>query len=226
MSLDLYAAIEPLIGFDEEVTVLYETYIDLLHKYDRHNVLDIGCGNGSFMQRVLEEDMTIEGVDLSHSMITIAKEKGLNAHVTDVCDVTQTYDSAVAIFDVLNYIPEDELTNFLTCVSNRIEKGGYFFADINTKHGFEDIAQGTLHQENETKNLIVDAFFENNQLHTTMTLFSRIDQHYTKEQSSITQFFHPIRAFSNHPSLKVIKKTPLKLFSDQADKTILIFQKQ
>lgn len=221
MGLELYAKIEPLLGFEEHTKALYTLYLDEIRQLNPKSILDIGCGNGAFMQ--LASQYNIEGIDLSHNMVKIAQSKGLKAKAMDVCDVDKKYEVAVAIFDVLNYLNGAQLTRFLDCVYELLDEGGYFIADINTLHGFEEVAEGTLMREDENHTLIVDAYFEQHKLQTTFTLFEKEGEYYRKSQDSITQYFHRLKDIKS--KLKLESKFNVALFSERPDKTVLIFKK-
>lgn len=49
-------------------------------------VLDIGCGRGEFMELLKEEGKHTEGIDLSQSMLQVARENGLNVRYGDALD--------------------------------------------------------------------------------------------------------------------------------------------
>ena len=50
-SLDLYAKIEPLIGFYEAYEELYDEYEKIISEIKPKTLLDVGCGNGNFLKR-------------------------------------------------------------------------------------------------------------------------------------------------------------------------------
>lgn len=190
MSLDLYSKIEPHLGFDEEIQKLYKEFLLNILQRDIKSVLDVGCGQGYFLQTLELNNIKASGIDLSKAQIEVCREKGLNAKHTDLCDIEQNYEAITAIFDVINYIPKISLSNFFLCAYNKINDGGYFIFDINTLFGFEEVAQGSLIIDEDDKFITIDAIYENKELTTTMTLFEKKDKLYSKEQSSITQYYH------------------------------------
>ena len=120
----------------------------------------------------------------------------------------------------------DELVKFLDAVAQRLNDDGVFIADINTRYGFSDVAEGTMSNNTEKEFLNVDAVFENDELLTTITLFEKEDDgRYTKYQDSIRQYFHPIKTFQKLSSLKLVDKQTFSLY-DTKDKTLLIFKKK
>lgn len=225
MSLDLYAKAEHLLGIEEATERLHDVYLHALENYEIVSLLDIGCGRGGLMEKLSGKGITCTGIDQSGVMVDAAAAKGLKAYKKGICEVAGAYDAAVAVFDVLNFLDNDALGLFLHCVAGRLNPGGIFIADINTLHGFTDVAEGTMSSEDDTHFLNVDAYFEANELHTHFTLFTkRSDLCYEKERSEIVQWFHPLKRFRNVPELKLIHYKNLSLY-DTNDKMLLVFQR-
>ncbi len=225
-NLDLYAKAEHLLGIEEATEALYDLYRSELDDYKIKTLLDIGCGRGGFMQRMTSDGVTCKGIDLSSVMADECMAKGLDAQCVDISEVSGKYDAVVAIFDVLNFLKHDELLKFLDDVAQRLNDDGIFIADINTLYGFSDVAEGTMSSENDREFLVVDAVFENEELHTKFTLFEKNDDDkYTKYQDTIIQYFHKIKVFEKLPTIKLVDKQTFSLY-DTKDKTLLIFKKR
>jgi cyclopropane fatty-acyl-phospholipid synthase-like methyltransferase len=225
-NLDLYAKSEHLLGIEESTEALYDLYRSELDAYSVKSLLDIGCGRGGFMQRMISDGVTCKGIDLSAVMVEECKEQGLDAECIDVSEVDGKFDAVVAIFDVLNFLNHDELLRFLDAVSQKLNDEGVFIADINTLLGFRDVAEGTMSSENEREFLVVDAVFEDEKLYTKFTFFEKnSDSKYTKYQDTIIQYFHKLKTFEKLSSLKLIDKQTFSLYEPK-DKTLLIFKKR
>jgi len=226
MSLDLYAKIEPYLGFENEINELYDIFLEKLKILEVNRVLDIGCGSGQFIKRAKEMGFDIEGIDLSEKMVKRAIELGVKAKNIDLCSVNKKYEACVAIFDVLNYLDKNELKRFLECVDNVLEKGGYFICDINTLYGFEEIAQGSSIIDKNDLFIAIDAEFEKDILTTKITLFEKKDKCYEKEDGVIKQYYHKIDSLKKAKNLKIVDIDFVALFSDISDKAILIYKKE
>jgi len=226
-ALDLYAFIEPLIGFDAQYERLYERYLRELKSLHVKRVLDIGCGNGSLLVHLEREGFDAQGIERSALMVERAKQKGVKASLRELeAFDANSFDAILAVADVLNYIPENELELFFTQVSRVLKEGGSFLADINTLYGFEGVAEGVMVKEEGDYFLSVDACFEKPLLQTHITLFTRVEEMYTKEQGLITQYFHPLHRFKKLKNFSVPKTQTIALFSQtHPDKTLLHFVK-
>lgn len=225
-NLDLYAKAEHLLGIEEATEALYDLYRSELEEYKVKTLLDVGCGRGGFMQRMISDGVTCKGIDLSAVMVAECKAQGLDAECIDVKDVVGKFDAIVSIFDVLNFMDKENLLSFLESIADKLNDDGIFIADINTLYGFSDVAEGTMSSETENEFLNVDAVFVNNELHTKFTLFEKnSDGRYTKHQDTIVQYFHKLQTFQKLSGLKLIEKQTFSLY-DTEDKTLLIFKKR
>ena len=225
-NLDLYSKAEHLLGIEEATEALYDLYRSELDDYHVKTLLDVGCGRGGFMKRMISDGVICKGVDLSPLMIAECKADGLDAECIDVADVDGKYEAIVSIFDVLNFLNKDELLKFLDAVADKLHDNGVFIADINTLYGFCDVAEGTMSSDSEDEFLSVDAIFENDKLHTKFTLFEKEeDGKYAKYQDTTIQHFHKIKTFQKLTGLKLVEKQTFSLY-DTEDKTLLIFKRR
>jgi len=223
--LDLYAKIEPLIGFYDEYEQLYSSYLYLMQPLKIKKVLDVGCGNGKLAKLLLENGFEVLGIDRSDVMIERAKSLGVDAKNIELSKIlSEAFDCLLCVGDVLNYMKQDELKRFLIEVSRVLKKGGYLLVDINTLHGFE-ISDGSVIKNQTNEFLAIDAIFEEEKLRTEITYFEKEKAHYQKYSNIIYQYYHPHELFTKLATLKLLRTVDLTMFSDQSDKNLLIFQK-
>ena len=223
--LDLYAKIEPYIGFDQAYENLYQIYLQKLSNYKIETILDVGCGNGNLLLH-LQKSYSAQGIDISSQMVQIAKSKGVDARCIRLDEVTQKYDVILAVADVLNYFDTDELKQFLKDVEDKLVEGGIFVCDINTLFGFEEVTAGSLSIDKDNLFISIDSEFEDDKLETKITLFEKDGKCYTKEQGDIVQYYHKIEEIESLSSLKLLDVEEIALFSDISDKNLLIFKKE
>jgi cyclopropane fatty-acyl-phospholipid synthase-like methyltransferase len=188
--LNLYSQIEQYLEIDDEAKALHTTFKDIIDELKPNSLLDIGCGQGAFLETLELDNITTLGIDLSSSQIEVCTKKNLNVKCVDLCKINEKFDCATAIFDVINYIPKKNIRNFFTCVYKSLKKNGYFIFDINTLYGFEEVAQGALNIDMLDKFISIDAVYENKILETNITLFSSIKELYKKENGTIKQYYH------------------------------------
>ena len=225
MELDIYARSEDLLGIEEATEELHRLYLELLQKYEATSLLDVGCGRGGLMLLAKEAGIAAAGIDLSPVMVDAARTLGLEASCCPVSEASGSYDAVTAVFDVVNFIAPDALDIFLDDVAERLNPGGLFLFDINTLHGFANVAEGTMSAEDATRFLSVDARFENPLLQTRFTLFEAESEGcYRKEQHTLLQYFHPLKPFRKHPRFRMVEQLGVSLY-DRDDKTLLILRR-
>ncbi len=226
-NLDLYAKIEPLIGFYEEYEYLYEQYLHILKEYPQvSTILDVGCGNGNLLLH-LQKIYQAEGIDLSSKMVEIAKAKGVNASFVDLKDLQNSYDAVLAVADVLNYLDDSSLEDFLFNVSQRLNQGGIFIFDINTRFGFEEVTAGSMSVDEGDQFLSIESDFLEDILRTEITLFEKVQDSdcFIKEENVIFQYFHEIEKIVSKTDLELVLVKDIALFGDSSDKSLVIFRK-
>ena len=224
-NLDLYAKAEHLLGIEEATKALYDLYRSELDEKNVQTLLDVGCGRGGFMQRMISDGVKCKGVDLSQVMVDECLAQGLDAECIDAREVEGKYDAIVSIFDVLNFMDKETLVDFLNAMADKLNDDGILIADINTLYGFSDVAEGTMSKDRDDEFLTVDAEFHNDELNTQFTLFEKMeDGRFVKHQDVIIQHFHKIKLFQKLSGLKLVEKQTFSLY-DTEDKTLLIFKK-
>ena len=223
MSLDLYAKIEPYIGFYDNYERLYGYYLKYLKDFDINSVLDVGCGNGRMLELLTKAGYCAKGIDLSEKMVEIAKQRGVDAEHKNISEVTSKYDAIICVADVLNYMDRKSLKRFLGYIKNVLKEEGIFICDINTLHGFCDVADGTMIKEDNELFLAIDAVFDGEMLDTNITFFEKEGDLYKKYNGAILQYFHKSNDIVDMAPMQFLNKQEITLFSDEPDKVILKF---
>lgn len=192
MGLNLYAKIEQYLDFENEVNKLHGEFLSIILDKKLDNILDVGCGQGSFLNQLSALNLNSFGIDLSSEQIKIAKQNGAkNVASLPLKEVKEKYDCTTAIFDVINYIPKNEIKTFFDEMSLVLNQGGYFIFDVNSLFGFEEVAQGTLSIDLSDKFIVIDATFEEEKLITDITLFSqKKNKLFEKENDCIIQYYY------------------------------------
>ncbi len=90
-------------------------------------VLEIGFGNGCFMQYAKKNGWEITGVEANLELVNIAKNCGYKAlHSDDMEAIAADQFDLIAAFDVLEHIPQSEILNFLSQIKRMLKDGGVF----------------------------------------------------------------------------------------------------
>lgn len=96
----------------------------------KHKALDIGCGcTGRFLDLLIDEGFSVEGLDISQKMIQLAQERHPNIHFhhADICQVEliDRYDFITA-WDSIWHIPLAQQRSVLTKIVDSLNSGGVF----------------------------------------------------------------------------------------------------
>ena len=96
----------------------------------KRKALDIGCGcTGRFLDLLIAEGFTAEGLDISPRMIELARERhpDVHFHHADICEIEldESYDFITA-WDSIWHIPLAQQRPALTKIVNSLNSGGVF----------------------------------------------------------------------------------------------------
>lgn len=125
----------------------YTPWIDLLKKYNG-KVLDVGCGSATLLILLIQLGYECDGLDLSESMIEIAKKKlamnhlNTNLYIGNMINfsIDNKYDIITCFFDTLNHLNnEGDLNKTLINMSNHLNNDGVLLVDLFTKEKMNDI---------------------------------------------------------------------------------------
>ncbi|MDE7301161.1 MAG: class I SAM-dependent methyltransferase [Clostridia bacterium] len=109
--------------------------------------LDVGCGNGYFTRALNKAGYSVDGVDVSPQMLTVAKQKAVKEGVRcefllgDICKLKlgSRVDFCVSVNDCINYVPKDKLKTAFTRIYAALKAGGVFLFDISSENKIRNI---------------------------------------------------------------------------------------
>lgn len=133
------------------VSTLALPVVDLLAPKKSENILDVGCGDGTLACEIQKNGVNVIGIDSSAQMVASAKEKGINAQIMSVTELSFE-NSFNAIFSnaVLHWVKENEKA--VENIHTALKKNGRFVAEFggqgNVKTIFDAIQKVfNLHKE-------------------------------------------------------------------------------
>ncbi len=98
------------------------------------SILEIGCGDGRFIGMLGELGARRVGVDLSARAISFAKAffPDVEFFAHSAADLEETFNLVAAI-EVLEHIPDEQVSPFLRTLGNLISPGGFALLSVPTK---------------------------------------------------------------------------------------------
>lgn len=122
---------------------------------DFHNGLDIGCGNGYFTRAFNKAGYKVDGVDISESMLSrarqLAAKEGIRCEFL-LGDITKLkvcgkVDFCTAVNDCVNYVPKNKLKSAFARIYAATNANGVFFFDISSENKIRNILGENLFGE-------------------------------------------------------------------------------
>ena len=161
--------------------------LGLVDVQDGWTMLDIGCGGGATLQRLLKrsKNATVYGIDISEE--SVAKAKKVNADVLEK-QVFVTQGSAEKLpykdgaFDLVTAVETvyfwPNLANCLQEVRRVLKPGGRFaimVEVVDNDSKWTDVVEGmTAYSPEELKNMLDDAGFINTEIHRKKPSYATI----------------------------------------------------
>lgn len=121
------------LGIDPTARYL-DALVDLLPLGSR--VLELGCGAGEPVTRMLATRYAVTAVELSSAQVERARRAapGATVHQGDLLDIQcepGSFDAVVAVY-VLGHVPRERLDALLDGVASWLDAGGLFLASFGT----------------------------------------------------------------------------------------------
>lgn len=141
----------------------YDSWYKFLKNYIKKagKVLDLGCGTGEFIFRMLKDGHNVTGVDISKKMLEIAvkkleqkrcDEKKYNLIEENIINYkhNEKADYIICNFDTVNYLKDEkEFLKFVKCCEGNLKKDGLLIFDAVTEDIFDEIFENDLFLDEE-----------------------------------------------------------------------------
>ncbi|CAN1535012.1 SmtA SAM-dependent methyltransferases [Methylophilaceae bacterium] len=112
----------------------FDVAADAISHFGHGNLLEIGCGNGYFLEKVSLLGLDVEGVDINRDAVATCKAKGLNVDAINIFEIKKSYDTVV-LFQVLEHMENaKEIFEFLT--TKLIRSGGHLIIAVPNPDGY------------------------------------------------------------------------------------------
>jgi SAM-dependent methyltransferase len=125
------AMYQSFINYEEE----FLFYEEILKKFKRNNVLELGCGTGNMAGRFINKTVSYTGIDLSDEMLKIALDKHPHARFLkyDMRDfnLNSTFDFCFAAGRTVSYLlTNNDVYNSFNCIYKHLTEDGIICFDF------------------------------------------------------------------------------------------------
>jgi SAM-dependent methyltransferase len=175
---------------------------------ERRPMLDLCCGTGQLALRFLERGYRVTGLDLSESMLAIARQNAseyirtgqarfVRADVTSFA-LEDRFGLVTSTFDALNHLDSlAALRSCVRCVFSVLEPQGLFMFDLNTRKALEQRWNGISITDTEEAMIVTRGLFDAQagRAWTRISGFVRNDDgHYERFEETVYNTAYEIRA--------------------------------
>jgi len=129
---------EDSLNIKSEYELFRERYLSLIKEFPKNTaIIDLGCGTGYMLQFLKREGFqNLNGIDISEQQVNKARNKGLNADVSNIFDffnVNKKKFDIVFALDVVEHFYKHELLEFFTGINCLLNENGIII--IHTPNG-------------------------------------------------------------------------------------------
>ncbi|WP_255301182.1 class I SAM-dependent methyltransferase [Bacillus sp. Marseille-P3800] len=147
-------------------------FLKLVQEEEKVTLLEIGTGPGNDSLYFKENGLKTFSTDLSPEMITLCKEKGLEAAEMSFYDLTfpSNHFDAIYALNCLLHVPKAELEDVLIELKRVLQPGGLFYLGVYGGKNSEGIWEDDVY---EPKRFF--SFYEDDALQTLLTAHFSIE---------------------------------------------------
>ena len=203
--------------------------IDKIKEYNFNSLLDIGCGDGKFLNEIgslYQAGKQFVGLDYSKQAIDLACAMTQNANISYICtNIAHNTVSAngfdiITLIETLEHIHPDDIAQFLKGINAHLHDEGHLFITVPCKN--EDVRFSPKHYQH----------FDISSLHDILSpFFSICEYHFINRKSMIEQkilkklFYNNYFIINHKDFVRILYKYYLKHFfyaNEQDAKRIVI----
>lgn len=202
----------------------YENYYNFLTKlwkklkFKPKRILELACGTGRLAELLLKNHYEIEGLDLSSSMLRIARLRKIKCYLGDMTrfNLKKKYDVVLCFFDSLNYLPtEKALQQCFVSVQKCLTQGGLFIFDMNSDFKINQIVPnfGTEYHKVKNAEAVLLNSFKPNTWITKIIIFQKT------KHGKYERFYedHIEKAYKLAEIKKILRQSGLKIINIYSD---------
>ena len=116
-------------GFTSKENSLYYQKLFSKKLPDIKKVLEIGFGNGTFLNWCKENHLNISGVEQDNDLLNRAKKQGYKAYKS-ISQIKGVKFDLIVLFDVLEHVPEKNIQSLFESLKKILAKNGEVFIRV------------------------------------------------------------------------------------------------
>ena len=221
--------------YDEVMSQLnYDLWLEFIEEYLKPNdtVLDLACGTATLCTMLILKGYKAEGLDLSESILEIAKEKMKINHLdfplyhSDMTNfrLNKKYDMITCFFDSVNFLKDiKDVKKLFDCAASHLKDNGYFIIDIFSKELLREYSNNSIIQDNITFKL---DWTTKKTSPTSLKHTIKIIEGDDEFVENYYEYFYDIKDL-NHKKFKLIKISGdfNDDYQDEDERILLVYQK-
>lgn len=111
----------------------FDVALDLIEKFRPSSLLEVGCGSGEFLQKVVTGVERVMGVDINPAALATARSRGLKVTNQPLAQLRDRFDMVV-LFEVLEHL--ESPGEMLTAMTERLNPGGVLVIAVPNPGGY------------------------------------------------------------------------------------------
>jgi len=201
-------------GFTSFVREISPSILEKMRHYNINNgtVIDIGCGGGFWINRLIENGYSAIGVDISPSMIEIAKKNAPLGTFFIESFVDYKFPPCrvvTALSECFNYLTGDEkdcletLRTFFERVYASLEPGGLFIFDVSEPGRGNGKIPTQMHRHGDDWTVSVDIkeFPDTRSLTRSIVMYRKVNNFYRRSEE-----IHTVRLYKRKDMLDILRR--------------------
>ncbi|MEO0275233.1 MAG: class I SAM-dependent methyltransferase [candidate division WOR-3 bacterium] len=193
-------------------------FIKICELFNVHpeKILDIACGTGEEIVYLCEMGFDITGVDISESMLEIAKrklkgKKNVRLLKMDMreLNLNEKFDAVFSFFDSMNYLLTiEDMERCFKGVYNVLKNNGIFIFDMNTYYSLKEIWDNstTIKERGNVYSIWKNEWNEEERI-STLKLLLHVKE---KDKSFLIEEIHKEKAYFPDEIESLLKKVSFK----------------
>ncbi|SFE86245.1 O-antigen chain-terminating methyltransferase [Paenibacillus algorifonticola] len=100
---------------------------------NKENVLDIGCGRGEFIELMLENSVSVKGIDLNREMVEYCQDRGLPVEYNDAIQYLHSVEDnalgGIFLGQVIEHLTFEQIITLVELSYNKLKAGSYLIME-------------------------------------------------------------------------------------------------